>query len=832
MADVNHTWDNANFVPILGEDIPGITSACERLGDVLGIHDETCEEVKEHVATNYECAVLESLGITIGFPRQGIIQYLGSRPGGRRFLALVCALGTAFGTSESAQVVANLMSSHLKLGEMSCPTAEKLCPLLNTIEAQCNFSNFANHVADYEITLARELRKRHFGPACPGRLDKTPDTDAVTKLVQLLLLRKAADPAERRPKAITIQAGSCVPWLVAFLRWWLRKTPMVYIGGGDGGQHQQANQQQFEKLIQGETSIGIKLSFPFCPTQKDNAPELVRVRAVYSPSHWEDWTFRHGRAEQRYGGLVSIPTYFRLMLSAFRLDQGQAYQAAVEVVPYALSEARKSLTLCSEGCVARGRWGAPCDITTDLAGAKSKLWLQSREEEEEDKENKGAVLASELAKIRSGRFEPFPERAGINSILRLVSGCEGKHMQDLRSKQMGLPIYGHKEAAAFLGQAKHEAEREAWVAGGIFRPQLPLGQPGATTVFVEQMAHVVATILALSLFRDPERLMVRPDPLVWRSGELAPSTVISAICRVFRGQTACCDVTEWHRVCRKLAGGSEEGGRPEMERRNVIISSGGGQAVWPATIVGTKLPASDESYLRLLWCRGKIFNSHVQRSYRSVVAKNSLVTPDWVLSQSASATGMMTADAGRQLAEKTRYVYNSVFHPQSNQVLECSMVRTLEYEGNRITSAALDPTGVVKSLASAERIESCPHDETAPADIVSTTTNVLGNDRAAFPDMYLCTPENPLPWLRDWACRADDEQVSQQGLSELLQHVRSMGGGPAPSAVAVIPTAGDDRLRIFTLSKPVGAHVAIRGHACLACSVKFCKYFGFSVLVL
>ncbi|KAI1466699.1 uncharacterized protein F4812DRAFT_62210 [Daldinia caldariorum] len=847
MADVNHSWDNANFVPVLGEDIPGITSACERLGDLLGIHEETCKEVKEHVATNYECAVLESLGITIGFPRQGITQYLGSRPGGQRFLALVCALGTAFDPPESAQVVASLMGSHLKLGAMPRPTAEKLCPLLDTVKAQCNLSNFANLVADYEITLTRELRKRRLGPAaCSGRLDKTPDTDAVTKLAQLLLSNKSAESGERRPKAITIQAGSCVPWLVAFLRWWLRKTPVVYLGEG-----QPASQQQCEKIIQGDTSIGIKLGFP--ATQKDgSAPELVRVRAVYSPSHWEDWTFRHGRAERRYGGLVSIPTYFRLMLNAFRLDQGQANQAAVEVIPYALSEARKSLTMCSEGCVSRGRWGVPCATTTDLAGAKSKLWLQSQEEKEKEKEgeeghNKEAVLASELAKIRSGRFEPFPERAEINSILRLVGGCEGKHMQDLRSKQMGLPIYGHKEAAAFLGQAKHESEREAWMAGGLFRSQLPLGQPGATTVFVEQMAHVVATILALSLFRNPEprqqqqqqqRLMVRPDPLVWQSAEVAPSTVISAICRVFRGQTACSDVTEWHRVCRKLAGESEEG-RPEIERRNVIISGGAGQAVWPATIVGAeKLPASDESYLRLRWCRGKIFNSQVQRSYRSVVAANSHVTPDWALSQSATATATgtmtmtMTAAAGRQLAENTRYVFNSVFHPQSNQVLECSMVRTLEYEGNKITSAALDPTGVIKALASAERIESCPHDEKASVDMDSTTTNARGHDGTIVPDMYLCTPENPLPWLRDWARRADDEQVARQGLSELLQRVRSMGGGPASGAVAVIPTAGDDRLRIFTLSKPVGAHVAIRGHACLACCVKFCKHFGFSVLVL
>ncbi|KAI1481747.1 hypothetical protein F4774DRAFT_373594 [Daldinia eschscholtzii] len=815
MADVNHSWDHANFMPVLGEDIPGMISACERLGDLLGIHDNTCEEIKEHVTRNCESAVLEGLGVTIGFPKQGIIQYLGSRPGGRKFLALVCALLTAFDTPESAQVLVNLMSCHLKQGEIRCPTPVQLCPLLNTIEAQCNFSNFANHVANHEIALARELRKRHHGPAWLGRLDKTPAIDAVAKLAQLLLLNhQAAVPAGSKLKAMTIQAGSCAPWIVAFVRWWQRKTPMVYIGEGQ-------QPSQYEKLIQGDTSIGIKLTFP---AQKDML-ECVRIRAIYSESHWEDWTFRHGRREH-YGGLISLPTYFRLMLNVFKLDQGKANEAAMEVIPYALSEARKGLTVCSEGCVSRGRWGVPCDTTTDIAGAKSKLWQQAQED------NKDAVLASELVKISSVRFEPFPERADINKVLRLVSGCEEKHMQDLRSKQMGLPIYGHKEIAAFLGQAKYEAERRDWMAG--FRSQLPLDQPGATTVFVEQMAHVVATILALSLFRNPERLMVRPDPFIWTHDEVAPSTVISAICRVFRAQKACCDVTEWHRVCRKLAG--EADGRPEIERRNVIVSCGSGQSVWPAMTLSAKLPVNDESYLRLLWCRGKIFNSHVQRSYRSIVATNSRVTPDWITKSgttTTTTTGIplppraITADA--QLAAKTRYVFNSMFHPQNNQVLECHMIRTLEHDGNRISTVALDPTGVIKCLASAERLESCPHDEKTLADVV-TTTNALGDDGTAFPDVYLCAPEDALPWLRDWARRADSEQVARQGLSEVLQRVRGMGG--PPGAVAVIPTAADDRLRIFTLSKPVGAHVAIRGHACLACCVKFCKYFGFNVLVL
>ncbi|KAI2778182.1 hypothetical protein F4815DRAFT_249356 [Daldinia loculata] len=808
MADVNNAWENTNFMFLLSEDYSGITSACDKLGDLLGICDETCEEVKEKVLANFTPITIPPLCVTIGFPSQGIAHYLGSKPGGQRFLALVCTLVTAFNLSECAQVLVNLMGRHLKFGEIRCPTAEQLNPLLNTVEARCNLSNFASHVVDYEIILSHELRKRYHGAAFLGRLAKTPDANTVAKLAELLILHQAGGPNDGKPKAITIQAGRCVPWIVAFLRWWLRKEPMVYIGEGQS--------PQYEKLIQGETNIGIKLVLP---TQKD-APEPIRIRAIYSESHWEDWNFHQGHAEH-YNGLVPMRTYFRLMLNALKLDQGQANEAAVEVIPYALSTARKGLTMCSEGCVPRSRWGSPCDTTTDIAGAKSKLWQKSQEEDKE------GILASEVLKISSGRFEPFPERADINSILQLVGGCEGKHMQDLRSRQMGLPLWGHKEAAAFLEQARHEDERKDWLAG--FRSQFPLGQPGPTTIFVEQIAHIVATILVLSLFRNSEGLMVRPDPFIWQNAEFAPSTAISAICRISRAQTACCDVTEWHRVCRKLAGEPE--GRSEIERRNAIISCGAGQVVWPAVTLDWKLPVNDESYLRLHWCRGKIFNHHGYRLYRSIVAMNSRVTPV-LASRSAPVIPPRLTPSNASGVKQTQYGFNLQLHPLDNQVLECCLLRSFESEGNRITFAALDPTGVLKTLASAERIESCPHDEHASVNVV-TTTNALGGDgnaAAIFPDVYLCTPEDALPWLRDWARRADVQQVARQGLSEILAHVRGAEG--PPGAVAVIPTAADDRLRIFTLAKPVGAHVAIRGHACLACCVKFCKQFGFNVLVL
>lgn len=53
-----------------------------------------------------------------------------------------------------------------------------------------------------------------------------------------------------------------------------------------------------------------------------------------------------------------------------------------------------------------------------------------------------------------------------------------------------------------------------------------------------------------------------------------------------------------------------------------------------------------------------------------------------------------------------------------------------------------------------------------------------------------------------------------------------------PGAIAVVSTYGDNNLRMFALSKPVGAHAALRHGACVECCLKFCKENEFEILVL
>ncbi|KAI1758867.1 hypothetical protein GGR53DRAFT_471899 [Hypoxylon sp. FL1150] len=117
-----------------------------------------------------------------------------------------------------------------------------------------------------------------------------------------------------------------------------------------------------------------------------------------------------------------------------------------------------------------------------------------------------------------------------------------------------------------------------------------------------------------------------------------------------------------------------------------------------------------------------------------------------------------------------------------------------------------DPSGAFKSLSSAERLVKCSHSLRAPQYQPQTNT---GMGESYVPITYFrCTPEDTLPWLREWQRRAYGEEITQQGLYGLLECARMVASRIHPGAVAVVSAEGNDIMRFFTLSKPVGAHVA------------------------
>ncbi|KAI4862385.1 hypothetical protein F4820DRAFT_463685 [Hypoxylon rubiginosum] len=701
----------------------------------LGISATTCNEVETHVLANHEPTHIDSIDVEISFSPNDVTSYLGQTPAGPQLLALVCTLVTAFNPFESAQVLAGLMK-FFPMEEKKC-TAEEIAPLISAMKGRCELSKFAECVVNCETMLTCVASAR------PG---KAPGPEGVIKLIKMLYyLQNNTQP---KLESVEISSSLCLPWIAAFIYWWFRD-----------------NDSTFGVFRYKVNNVHITLKFP-----ADNSnPELVEIRELFQQGEYSITKFDLGRAEN-YGGLVPIKTYFSLMLHAFKIDQGQAYEAAIKAIPYALYYASKRLTMCSTGCVSDNDWGRPCDLATRLTAAKTNM--------EEHRRDFG---------VSSSRFEPFPERQAINEILRLVEGCEEQHMQPLDRKKE-ITILDVREVYEFLESETYDSDGNDWQRS--FQPQSArLKSVEPNTIFVEQITHIVATILALSLFRDPENLLVRPEPFIWQSFDPEPSTVITAIRTVLNNEEACCDAMEWHRICRKLAGEYQE---EQGQQRETIISCFSGQAVWPAITFEFEIPENDESYLRLIWCRGNMSYGSSGRTYSRVVGIDSHINPN---DDSQGSLGEFKIKFDRE-SEGSR-----------SRTLLCSMVR-LSTNGADVVEA--NPCGVFKSLSSAERLRECPkgcgHSPRAPPGILSGTHAGTGDDSSTGPVTIYRTPEDLVL------------------------------GSLHPGTVVIVHAGDDDRLRFFALATSVAAHIAVgqgvgQG-ACCACYVNFCEKFGIDILVL
>ncbi|KAI2602211.1 hypothetical protein GGR54DRAFT_634178 [Hypoxylon sp. NC1633] len=780
-------WDKPEFEYRPDDEYSSVLYACRELGRKLDICNETSDEVDRQISTDGKTNVIHEIQVEIKLPDSDVASLLKSSLDGLKFLTLTCTLVSAFDTCECARVLALLIQHHVELAEGQCPTSEQLLPLIIAIEARCQLSGFARHVVNYEIEILQELRAQNHETTSLCRLDKTPDGDAVVELVDLLLLLANGS---REDCGISIYACRCVPWIAALVWWLYRKEPLVKLVSGEPRRLMAFNQP--------EAVVGITIVFQnHNDSSSPQTPEFIEIRALYSKEYREKSTFGLGPAK-RYGGLVPINTYFHLMLSTFKLNKGKANEAAIKLIPYAPSAARK--------------------VTTSVEEAKTKARSTSASAP-------GSSCSTDWPNIASNGFEPFPSRDDIHRILHLVPGCEKKHMQDPRSKQMHMTLCEQAGADLFLRNEIYAADRAAWGKTELSAQFEDRDAPTEERLFLKQIAHVVATVLALSLFHDPEKLM-----------------------------EGCCDVTEWHRVCRMLAGERKEeeeeqeeqeqeesqkkgkGKQAEREKtmRDTIVSCYASQAVWPEITFKCEIPSGEESYLRLLWCWGHMYSrSSPNRRFTRVVGVDSrmdhVIIPK-SLPEIATRLAPATTFTGQYQVE-----FRIKSHPTDERVLLCTMVAMID---GMQPSVCVDPSGVIKSLASAELLESCAHhpnastDISAPLNIIAYSAAGTFNAEAVRPDVYLCSPEDPVPWLLDWAIRADDWDVLvvERGLWDLLCYARSLE--KRPGTLAVVSVVGNDKVKFFTLAKPVGAHVAVRDRACVACCVEFCKKLQLSILVV
>ncbi|KAI0007334.1 hypothetical protein F4779DRAFT_619684 [Xylariaceae sp. FL0662B] len=734
---------------------------CGELGDILVTCNETCKKIQNTIDTGLKPSPLRDLGAVIGFSEYDCAAFLrqstsiGGSDAGLKFLALASALVTAFDPAESAEVLL-LVIKKLIPQRAQHPTVAQLYQIMDSVEGRCNLLGFANEVVQYETKITNLLRQRGYKGDTRGRLATIPPKEVIVKLVELFTQLKLRT-GDSGNDTILIHAYSCAPWIAAFVDMCYGETPLVLVVPPDQGK------------ITGWT--GLRICIAVKPT--DDATRRVQITPNTTKPDPSSWLFSLS-SNKYYGGVVNVKRYFQLLFTAFKLDQGQANKAAVEAIPHALYQARYGLTMCFEGCVNRARGGELCETTKNIMEWKS---------------------TGNNRTICSNRFEPFPSNADIRKVLQLIKGLENAHMKP--PNRIG-PVFSLPQVESFLVHQNFEQERAEWQAEISRQPGVGIGP---VAIFEEQIAHIVATILAISLFKQAEMIMLNPDTHIWTCPELVPSTIISAIRNTFRRGEGCCDVTEWHRACRILTGQ-----RPNVQEQECSLVDAftcyRGQVICPAVLDKMSIPGPDESYLTLHWARGdlKVNNKRHQR----FVGRDTR-SPRYFNDKP-------------QYEPLERFDYNMYPSAAVDYQLLDPRIRGIRQLSLTIRDGTLnyglyaDPCGAIKNLASAERLDRCAHEPNAPLDM----------RKFSGLKIHICHPTETLPWWNEWARRASEEELSGLRVDKASLEY----------ALYIVPVSGIDSLRLYALSKPVGAHIAVRQNACVSCCIEFCMETGLNILVL
>ncbi|RSM07034.1 hypothetical protein CEP52_005409 [Fusarium oligoseptatum] len=516
--------------------------SCERFGNTVAMSTETRRRMERSVVPTPPPAVLGFLQVTVGYAASDCVTYLGRSMAGLQFLGLACALVTTMDAFQSGLAV-HAMVEDSAADKTLVPTEKQIIDLLKSITPRCSRSGFANEVAGWQLLLRNST---HPGLP-PYRSMFCPHIEAVMALVDAFRqLRRVggADVAQ-----VIIEVSDWAPWTAAFTKWCLGFPPSII--DKDGVPILEQAGSEVLMIIRPELPRNFKVTVH----SSIGAPSEL-VSAKFDP--------------QVGLGMVRIGTYGQLLMSYYEFDRGTAVRAVQQALPYALRQTHQKMVF----------WGRGAGNASPLEWWKP---LQG--------ENEGLVLPvnTDLKRLKAS---PFPPERVIAKLYAAFLGLP--ELPEFRNLDPGLVI-------SDLPLVRLHMQHLAGVCRCSECSAPRLGSPRCIkNLFLEDLAILVADILALSLFQNPDSLLVYyTSTSRWGENSQFIKDVRSVITK---GHGTVCPLG-----C-VLERALELIGHETKYSRGWVMSSYNGQAVWP-TIYETS-NYEKEGFLSLSWLPGHIWHKN------------------------------------------------------------------------------------------------------------------------------------------------------------------------------------------------------------------------------
>ena len=344
--------------------------------------------------------------------------------------------------------------------------------------------------------------------------------------------------------AITIQATSCAPWVMAFTRWCLGTPPSTYLPNGKALLDQPAS----------------RVTLFTSDDAKASAFEITVQRSIDSPAY----LLRSEVSPRSPSGMVTVECFGQIMCQEMGGAKSDAYKAMSEALPYALKQTLELLLISNS-------------VGVDTAGGL---------------EQRAKFVGEYSIEIRT---QPFPPNFMISNILTRFLNSENQ--QNLECFVEGclisdLPLVQVHFRSLAETCSCDECQRTCQTSTRKFKTGRICEKEG----FLSNIARCAADILALSLFEGPETpLLIHdygPDLFSFRA-------TIDDIIK--SSKPAKCGAMAIIGRALTLIGHKVD----DLQSARWVISCSKGQAVYPKIFETEGI--CQPGYLTLCWVPGQLF---------------------------------------------------------------------------------------------------------------------------------------------------------------------------------------------------------------------------------
>lgn len=422
---------------------------CEEFGNTIAMDAKTGDMIKTKIMAAPAASWVTFLGAFLGFSSSDCAKFLSQTPAGRRFLGLATALVSTLGPADGAQALDTMLRSSQGPNETYKPKLNQLKTILANLEPRCQCLGFADKVVHW-YTILHEWHTLNEEQRAFWKISYChPMPEGVDQLVSVF--REISMIGDADISSIIIKATFCAPWVIAFTEWCLGSLPLVHLDD-DTPIHTQTDSK---------VTVVASIDVTDCPG--------IKVSIIYSKRGPKDFVSGAGAP---WKGLITVEKYGEWILGQFNiLPKSSLHGALQNIVPYAVRTVLE--------CLKFSEYKMP-----SIYGDASDQNLPEIEE-----------------RFRELRLSPFGNDTVISKLISRLVG----------TPIIGLPpLLANTRVVDLPSITSHlDGLRKRCVCTECSSVSLGKGYTQCKIrEFLQNVAHITADILALSLFDHSDSVLI------------------------------------------------------------------------------------------------------------------------------------------------------------------------------------------------------------------------------------------------------------------------------------------------------------------------------------